>query len=491
MLVVGLLLSAAARPAAALDDSGRSAAWLLERATLVQDNGMHNVLLRALRQMRDPELEPLFQKLVNARHPGLRIHGILGLGEIDPEGQIDLNLLAELDDPSVQAQLVSSALENDLLDEDRCRELMGWPNLAPAVKVIVATRLVSEGVEVDRQVLREAQQGDNEAMAGMAALLKMEQGDLEAINDLDRLNRVETAGRDNVRGMLLQSAIRFEFESLAPWAVRVAQEPRGNASLRLLALRTALRFDAPEAVQTWTQRFESTTSAADRIRLAVMAMDLAEQLEPQLFGLLLSDDQAVVQEMGRVGQRLASGEPAREQMLSLLERNHLLASKWVLEYAKSQPIEEALPLLVGVILAAEGEDNPARFRGQRLENTVLAAQDIADRSEEAPTVIRQLLDSTPELTQEAILMGLIRSEREQPHRLIEPVRAWPSDTAEALALLLRLKHGVEPAEPELRKLALIVRGGAGLQEPLRVQAAWIYLEHSGQRQEALARVLRR
>ncbi|MEX2670841.1 MAG: hypothetical protein WD294_01895 [Phycisphaeraceae bacterium] len=490
LLVVMLSIAAPTQPASALDESGRSAAWLLERATLVHDNGMHNVLLRALRQMRDPELKPFFEHLVQRNHPTLRIHGVLGLAEIDPETQLDLELLADLEDASVQAQLVSSAIENDLLTLEQCEQLIGWPGLDSAVKIIVATRLISEDQSVDSDVLSAAQDGDNQAMAGMAALLKMQQGDVDAITHLNSLSLSETPGRDNVRAMLLQTAVRFEFKTIGPWALQVAQEPRTNDSLRLLGLRTAIRFGTPQSVEAWTQRFESSTSPADRIRLAVMAMDLADKLNPALFDLLLADNQPVVQQMGRVGKRLANGESGREQILNLLEHNHLLAGKWVLEYAKRLPIDDALAMLVGVILAAEGDENPVRFRGQRLENAVMAAQDIAERAEQAGALIPQLIESSPDLTQEAILMGLIRSKHDQPERLIADIHAWPSDTAAALALLLNAKHGNAPTGNELQDLALIVRGGAGLQEPLRVQAAWIYLKVTEQTREALADVLR-
>lgn len=491
VLLVVLMTFAVPRLAFALDDTGRSATWMLQRAALVQQNGAHNVLLRALRQMRDPELQPLFEHLVEHEHPGLQIHGILGLGEIDPDRRIDLDLLASLDEPAAQAQLVSSAVENDLLSMEACRQLMASDVLDPAVKIIVATRLVSEGVEVDGAVLAEALEGENEAMAGMAALLQMEQGDPAAVAHLDELNGSDGAGRDNVRAMLLQTAIRFEFQAVGPWALEVAREPRTNSSLRLLALRTAMRFNAPQARQAWTQRFQSSTSAAERIRMAVLAMDLADQLEPTFFEPMLEDDQSLVQKMGQVGRQMAAGESAREAMLDLLEQNNLLTSKWVLEHAKELPIDEGLPLLVGVVLAAEDDPNPRRFRGQRLENTVLAAEDIADRAERAPTLVPQLIESSPAMTQEAILMGLIRSERDEPHALIGDIHAWPSDTAESLALLLKTKHGVEPDERGMQDLALIVRGGAGLQEPLRIQAAWLYLKLTGQKEEALVSVLDR
>ncbi len=87
-------------------------------------------------------------------------------------------------------------------------------------------------------------------------------------------------------------------------------------------------------------------------------------------------------------------------------------------------------------------------------------------------------------------MGLIRAEAEGVSaEMISGVDAWPNDTAEALALLFRLKNGHRPDEQEMQRLTLIVRGGAGLQDPLRAQAAWLYLKLTRQDSTALAAVL--
>jgi len=97
------------------DETVDAAVWLIEQATLIHRDGRHNVLLRSLRQLEDPRLEPLFSELTQRRHPGLKIHGILGLAEIKNPAKLDMALVADIKDTAVQAQLLSAAIDSDLL----------------------------------------------------------------------------------------------------------------------------------------------------------------------------------------------------------------------------------------------------------------------------------------------------------------------------------------------------------------------------------------
>ena len=51
LVAAALLVCLAGGQASAKDETAESAVWLLKKATLVHRDGMHNVLLRALRQL--------------------------------------------------------------------------------------------------------------------------------------------------------------------------------------------------------------------------------------------------------------------------------------------------------------------------------------------------------------------------------------------------------------------------------------------------------
>ena len=174
--------------------------------------------------------------------------------------------------------------------------------------------------------------------------------------------------------------------------------------------------------------------------------------------------------------------------MKLLELNHALTGQWVMQYAHRIPIERGRGILVGAILAAEGEPNPGVNRAARLENCVLAAQRLAEKDPGSHPLLVKLLQSSPELTQEAILMGLLKSDMPAPHEVIAGL-GFRSEVGQSIALLIRARQGVKLSAEELRHLSLMVRGGAGLQEPLRLQAAWVYLKMTEQDRTALAHVL--
>ena len=139
-LVIGLAtaLLPAAATAAMKDETGESAVLLLRRSMDLDPEGRHNVLLRALRQLQDPLLEPFFSELFQSEHPTLKVHGLLGLAECSPDHKIPLVRLASIETPSLQAETVSAAMDSELLSDDQAKEIYTWPGLDNAVKVIVA-----------------------------------------------------------------------------------------------------------------------------------------------------------------------------------------------------------------------------------------------------------------------------------------------------------------------------------------------------------------
>jgi hypothetical protein len=476
--------------AAQSDDTVDQAVWLLRKSTLVHGNGFHNVLLRSLRQLRDPRLEPLFSELTQRRYSGLKIHGILGLAEIAHPPHLDLALVADIDGAGLQAQLIGEAMQADLLRVEEAKQLVTWPGLDRPVRILVAAFLVSRHEPVDTALLDEAMASDNLAQRSMAALLKLQLGDEEAASVLHQLNAADVPNRDAMRVMVLQTAMRNGFDRIGPWALTVAKEPDVDPMLAYQALRAGLQFSAPNAVNTWMHRYDTARGEADRMRLAMLAIDLADQLDPRVFRALANDEQELIRHLGRVGEAIAQGRPYLEEALGLLGYNNLLASRWVLQHAAEVAAahpKRARALMLAIIEA--GNDETPRLRAQRLEHVVLATEKLHELDPNAGPSLREQLREASMFGQEAMLMGLIRSHGPHPERVVAGVTDWRSKTAESMALLLRAKHAEQLAEEQMKDLSLIVRGGAGLQEPLRIQAAWTYLRLTEQDRVALASVL--
>jgi hypothetical protein len=488
IIAAGCLLPTAR---AGADETVDAAVWLIEQATLVHRDGRHNVLLRSLRQLEDPRLEPLFSELTQRRHPGLRIHGILGLAEIKDPPKLDMALVADIKDTAVQAQLLSAAIDSDLLTTADAEQLANWPGLDPAIRVLVAGKLVADGKKVDTSLLNEALASDNEALRAMATLLKLQIDQGDPIAMLKEVDVSESLGRDRVRALLLQTAMKYEFKVIGPWAMKMLNEEGLERAVAYQALRAALMFDVPEAVNAWMFRYDKAAdNIAERLRLSMLALDIAKHVHPRIFQAMIDDDIEEIQQIGRVGMAIRDGKPIGEPIGKLVKLNNLLASRWALQYAVKLGEDEPAkvrPIFVALIEAA-GDDEP-RFRAQRLEHTVIATQKLFENDKEGAGLLRGMLKDSSVLVSEAMLMGLVRVTEGNPLPAVAAIDEDKSRTAAAMALVIKAKHSDKLTEDDVKQLSLIVRGGAGLLDPLRIQAAWAYLKHTQQDRVALATVL--
>lgn len=488
-IVLTLLTVTLAAQTTFADDATDQAIWQLQKAMLVHRNGDHNLLLRALRQMHDPKLEPLFSELVQRRHPGLKIHGILGLAEIADPPHLDLAIVADIKEASTQAVLIGQAIDDDLLTADDAEQLVRWPGLDPSVRVLVVGKLVAEKRRVDPATLDAAVADGNLALRGMAALLQLQLGKAEARKTLDGLNASDAPRKENARALILQSALKYEFDKVGGWALSVAKEKDVDRAIGRQGLRVAMRFNTPGAVELWNQRLHATTSEAERTRLALLALDIADRLEPEVFNSLAGDEVAVIDAIGLAGRAIAQKAPAADALIELVAQNNYIASGWVLSYAEEHFTED--PEGMRRVLAAmirDGDNEESRFRAHRLKLAALAAENLHELDKRGGETIRTLMNDSSDLLQEVMLMGLIRSAGHNPQRVIEGMR-FEGRTARSLALLLRCKHAKQITDEDARALALVMSGGGGLEDPLRLQAAWTYLKLTHQDRVALARVL--
>lgn len=469
-----------------------SAVYLLRRCMQLDRNGAHNLMLRSLRQMADPEMEIMFAEMAKSDFSVFKIHGMLGLAECAKNKQIDLVRLAAVEDPAVQAQLVSAALDNKLLTLDQCQQLMDWPGLDVAVKVIVATPLVQHGRLAKTQALEEAAKADNLGRSQMANLLLLQLGSAKAGDALDALNTSTEPLRDQVRVMLLSTAVRYELDRSGPWAMKIATEPDVHSQLGLLALATAMRFNAPGSTNVWKQQFASTTDVAQRNRLAFIALRVAQWSSPSLYQPLIEDKEPLLVAIGKAGAAVSSGKDITAAVVGLVELNHPIANAWALEYASDDATEnDAKLILLSIILAYE--QGPVRSREQRLDNAVSASEYLIKRiPDDAITLLRPMLadEKTRRQLAQGILLGLLKGDSPRAHEVIAGLPPFDDINTRNLALVLKAKNNQQLTAQELDDLGLCVRGGGLGMDALRVQAAWSWLKRTGQTRKAIDEALK-
>jgi len=469
-----------------------SAVFLLRQSMRVHQDGRQNVLLRSLRHLADPQMTPLLNELAQSDYPLFKIHGLLGLAECSNPKQIDLVRLAAVEDPAVQAELVSAALDSDLLTLDQCQQLVDWPGLDVAVKVIVSGPLVKAGRLSKIEPLIEASKAENLARRSLASALLLQMGQPQGMDALEKLNTSDNPTRDQVRDLVLRSIVRYELDKAAPWAMKMADDSEVRMQLRLMALSVALRFNAPGSVNIWQQQFASTSDVAQRTRLALMALRLAPWLAPSFYQPLIKDSDPMLSRIGHAGQAVASNKDIATQVTRLIEMHHPLANAWALSYAsKDAPVEDASAILMALIHAYE--QGPMRGREQRLDDAASAAQILAERN--LPAAVSQLGPvlanaQTPRPLMQALLLGLIRSNKPAAYEVIQDLPPQDDVNIHSLVTLLIARSGEPLSQQQLADLAINVRGGGLPQDSLRIQAAWLWLKATGQVRAALDQALK-
>ena len=286
--------------------------------------------------------------------------------------------------------------------------------------------------------------------------------------------------------------MRFDFATIGPWAAQVAMEQGAESRLGRLALQTAMRFNAEGAAAAWARAFHGADDLVLRTRLALIALAVSPWVQPTLYAPMVQTQDPLIQQLGQTGQAVAKRQDVGPAVVALIELQHPIANDWALSYAKQYASEaDAIPILMGLIVSYE-KAGQARGKVGRLDDAVQAAQALVERNvNEAAARLRPMLaapDTDPVLAQ-GILLGLIRSDAPQPHLVVLGLKPMDNANANRLALFLVARHTLKVEPAQMDDLALIVRGGGGMSDTLRLQAAWTYLKITHRAQATLNQVL--
>jgi len=480
-------LCCAATSLAQLDRSAESAVFVIRQGMQPSSRGTHNLVLRALRHLEDPNLRPLFTHLADRGKGAVKIHGILGLAELSDPQVIDLKRIAPLEPAAVQAEAISAAQDAELLTLEQCRQMTRWSGLDPGITLILAARMIQNDHFDQQAVLRETLNAPRLSRRCLAAAMLVQLGEDDAMDVLRELAPSNDRMAESVLEMVLQSAVRWQMDRLGPWAMTLTRDPTLSLKQRVNALTVAMRFDTPGSLEQWQTLFDSSSDLAQKNRLALAALKLAPWIQDAPFVHLRRQNDPLLKAIGSAGAAVVHQENVAPAVVTLVEQNHPLCNDWALSYGadKAEGDDRDL-ILLSLILAYEA--GPDRGRAQRLDMAASAVQGLVERSpERAPDFLRPMLHSTdtPEKLRTGMLLGLIRARNDAAHRVI---RGWQNTglpLIDGLALLLRAKYETQLGDDELNELGLIARGGGGLDLGLRAQAAWAYLSQTGQAAAAL------
>ena len=493
----------------------QSAVHLLRSAGQIRRNGGHLTLIRALRQLQDPALSPLFEYWADSDQPALQVHGMLGLAQSHSEKKLDFNRLAAIENPVVTAQLVIAAMEAKVLDVKQAQQLLSDKRLDPGVRLLAGLHLAQKKLPVDVSLLDELSSTapqdhvtlvpmlsiprsqwtpqelltlEHQVRQSLAALLKLQQGQPGSVDAIEQaVQAIRNPGRDAVIQMLLASTISYELDQTVEWAYRQLQQDHAtrNETVYALALQAALRYGQANSGDLWQRDYAAASGLADRLRWAILLLRTAPWAPADLFTPLIAEEDPLLRAIGQAGQAIAVGQGITASVLDLTKHNHPVINPWAITYAKNRADpQDGLAILYGLIT-----NDPASAR-QIVAATEALCEDAPD---DVVDQLRPLLVSpqTESRRVQAILLGLIQASPEsRPGRVIDSLAPFTDSDTKSLALILAAKSGQPLTDQQWQDLQLLVRGGGGVQDALRLQAAWAHLKRAGQTAAAIDQLLR-
>ena len=481
--VVVLLFVAVASQAVAADALDASIRHL-RRAVIQQGDGSHLRLLLALRQLRDPTLEPLFHQLAQHSEWQVQVHAILGLAEIDENHRVDPWLITRAD-PAAQDQVIPSALDMDLMGQEEMEELLAWEDLPPLARVMLIGELLSLGREPDPEVLNRLAGGSGDRVKGMASCFLAQCGDDAAFSSYRQDLETKRTRERQPRLLWIFDVIRqYRLNALLPWVQTVVEESDADDDVAYWGLFTILQLDPDRGVPLWIRILGDAPTHRKSVRFALLLMQAGKDIPASAYDHLRADDE-LLQRMIRAGKAVSGSEDASQPLIELLEIGHYKSADWVLATAPELPTDQAVRIYLHLIETAEA-DRP--LQAERITMAKLATARLfeIDRN----VILERLAQAKDDsLTQQAIVLGLLETRSPAAGEAASKLRRIGAGRADSLTLLLIAKHAETLPDEDRRQLGVIAAGGGRVSDVLQAQAAWLYLKHTNQLDSALSRIL--
>ncbi|TVQ64272.1 MAG: hypothetical protein EA379_02225 [Phycisphaerales bacterium] len=446
--------------------------------------------LLALRQLRDPALRPFFAQLAASDRDDHRLHGVLGVGELEQPPALDLFLVSQLNDAAEQTALISSARNHGMLADDAVEELLARPGLPPVLEAYLHLLNARKGEPATEARLRALLDAESLLTSGRAALLLHDAGQSELASPVLERIMLDDSTRGEWRiALLLQDIRTSDLSSAAGLAHRAYDKWSENGALRSEALFTLMSVAPETGTPLWADAYGASDDLARRLRLALIALEAHQHTPDTIFSTLASQtDQSLLSTIGKAGLALREEGRARvEPLLALARTRYTPGIAWLVAVSAELPDDEAVELLTelsGLPLSSE------RLGVELMDQAVVAASRLAARD---PAVFANLLrDSETEQRDAhrlALLLGLLRDvNAPRPEDVLESYSP-PDAESRALTALLHAQREGALSEDRLDRLRRVAFGWGGLSHARRVQAAWMLLRREGHDRAAIARIL--
>jgi hypothetical protein len=451
----------------------------IEKSLRTDRDGSNHTILLALRQLNDPAVRPIFQRLLTSEDPLLRIDGLLALAELSEES-IDPFLLEQFK-PRERIVALAGAIDLKLVDAELARKVLTFDTLDQVELAMISALQIDLGVEVDQQRLREMLGAKDPATGAIAAVLLADLGDPSHLDGvMKHYAESDRATRNIIGSAVVDIASWHASPGAISFLTLIAYDHELPRSIRLAAVDAALGCECEPGIELWHDASSLSSSSGDRTRLGVAAL---ERGITTFDWSGIRDDRPLNQTLASAGEAYASGDGILENAKSLLAMHHPLMLQAAIALAEHASPAEADGIRVLIIEEAITDLRLYAVAGRTIT-------DLADSQSEQLTPMLEIIAASdqPQLSQFAMI-GLLNSRNPEVGVLAKTFRENDDRTVRSMALIVQARHGVELDDLELEELALIASGGGRVDPTARALAAWFWLGRTGAQQRAIARIV--
>lgn len=451
----------------------------LEKGLRPNADGNHHAVLLALRQLGDPNMKPIFQRLLSSKDPALQIDGLLALAEVE-KGSIDPFLLKQFA-PRDRMLAILAAIDLELLDARSLNSILAFEDLEAVEMLNLMVHGRDLGIPLDKQRLLTLAGSDDQATRAVVAIL------LADLGERVQLDEVITNYPGHSIGLREQIAAAVaDLASRSPMPTGVAlfqlfwEDTELSRGTRLVSIDAALASESPEGRALWIRAGKQAPSSGDRMRLGVMGLDHGVKLDDwdafrdeRTFTRLIADSG----EANNTGTNL--GATARAMVV---KKNGILV-EGALAMARNAPAKEALEIRKAILeLAIKNPET--RAVGMRV------VTDIANQhGDDLDSVLLSCRIPTDPGLSEMAMMGLLNSDRVEAHRSGSTFSDHRDRKVRSMALLLRARSGDALDQEQLESLGSLASGAGGVDPTIRAMAAWLWLDRTDNRERAVTRIV--
>ena len=465
-------------------DLAEASTLTLRSALIFTPSGIQHPRLVALRALHDPAMQPMFESLLKAEQPSMRIDGLLGLAEASGEAGADAERVRAIGDPALRTVAIQQCLGLSLLKPAAIQAMLAWSDLPAYDRVLLVAELNRQRQPWETSLLQDAPSSAMAETKSLAAMLQLERGNDATWREvLEKLAKVSEDDRADLLKRLAEAALHYQLKASSGPLLELTANSRGADRLAAIAAALSLQPEAGRAALLAHLNSDGTSSNTLQCALIMLASN--EAFTPADFAQLKGGGETV---KAIVDAGVAFRTPGADRagaLLALAQCSNAPASEWALQELAKLPPESRREPLLKVIDRLSTMEHPAMH--DRLL-AVLAAQKLF--ASDADELARRITDQRgkPQIA-EAIATAMSDLGTPDAATFARMVRGKLTQQGESMALvaIARVRNDLNPGE--LRELGRIGGGGGGVDEPIQMQAAWLYLKLTNRLGDALPRLV--